>query len=440
MRRPHSIQRVSERGAAALGIALVLLATMTLIVLFANRSLLFEQRASANQYRAAQAYEAAEAGLDWALALLNDPRGIDTSCRPVAGTSDSFRARYAPVAGGAMPTDGTLVLAPMVGVRPACRLVGDGLACACPANGPVVGLEGAEPSFSLEFSTVDTDGESLRVVARGCSTGAAPCVSAARQADATTTLAVTLKLRAGLRSAPTAALTAGGNVALDSGVTVANTLRETQGLLVDAGGRVDGQAQLVTLPGSPPANALVPADAALGRLAGADASGEALFSAWFGATQAQFRAAPVVKTISGCSPSACGDALRAAVADGYRSFFVDTALQLDGLAWPDAEVGRADQPLLIVTTGSVSLAPGTRVHGLFYGDATQWRIEGNGAVQGAAAARGHLQVANGIRIEYEADRLRLLRLPAGVFARVPGSWRDGRCLDGEPSTACRLEP
>jgi len=57
----------SERGAAALIVTMVLLLVSSLVVLYVNRNLIFEQRSAANQYRAAQAFEASEAGVEWAL-------------------------------------------------------------------------------------------------------------------------------------------------------------------------------------------------------------------------------------------------------------------------------------------------------------------------------------------------------------------------------------
>jgi Tfp pilus assembly protein PilX len=63
-----------QQGAAALAVTLVLLFITTLVAAYAHRNHLFELSASTNQYRATQAFEAAEAGLEWTIALLNDPR------------------------------------------------------------------------------------------------------------------------------------------------------------------------------------------------------------------------------------------------------------------------------------------------------------------------------------------------------------------------------
>ena len=63
--------RRTPRGVAALTVVMVLFFIMALVAAYTNRNLVFEQRISANSYRLARAADAAEAGLDWTVALLN---------------------------------------------------------------------------------------------------------------------------------------------------------------------------------------------------------------------------------------------------------------------------------------------------------------------------------------------------------------------------------
>lgn len=76
-------------GAATLAFALLLMLLIFGVVLFANRNILFESRTSNNQYRAAQAKEAAEAGLERGVAWL--------SARVTATASTSCGTGAAPV-------------------------------------------------------------------------------------------------------------------------------------------------------------------------------------------------------------------------------------------------------------------------------------------------------------------------------------------------------
>ena len=87
--------RYRQRGAATLIFTMLLFFTMILVAGFVTRNLALEQRMSVNQYRSTQAFEAAEAGLEWALAQLNNPHQPGSDCTPVASTvATSFRERY----------------------------------------------------------------------------------------------------------------------------------------------------------------------------------------------------------------------------------------------------------------------------------------------------------------------------------------------------------
>ena len=84
-----------QRGAATLGITLLLLFVVMLVAGVANRNLIFEQRASANQWRSTQAFEAAEAGLEWAQAMLASDAAIGDACEPDAAPGNTaFRERF----------------------------------------------------------------------------------------------------------------------------------------------------------------------------------------------------------------------------------------------------------------------------------------------------------------------------------------------------------
>jgi len=67
---------------------------MALVAAYTNRNMIFEQRISANSYRAERALDAADAAVDWTLAMLNGGR-IDTSCQAsIDPAKTDFRRRY----------------------------------------------------------------------------------------------------------------------------------------------------------------------------------------------------------------------------------------------------------------------------------------------------------------------------------------------------------
>lgn len=70
----------NQNGAAALPISVMLLFVATLILIVVSRTTLMEQRISGNEIRAIQAHQAAQAGVDLALAYMQgdgNGRGID---------------------------------------------------------------------------------------------------------------------------------------------------------------------------------------------------------------------------------------------------------------------------------------------------------------------------------------------------------------------------
>lgn len=435
-RRSSPSHRHAQRGLGALGVALVLLFAMTTVAFFAHRSLLFEQRSSANQYRSVQAFEAAEAGLEWATARLNDPRTIDTACRPVtdaAGAARSFRVRY-------MPLTADLRFAPASAARPGCSLGTAALACSCPTDGSPPSLRDDAPGFTVGFSAVPGDADSVHVVSRGCSGIGSQCVpgTVLGPADATATVQAVLKLRPAIRSIPVAAVTAGGAVTIDDALQLTNTDVRTQGYVVHAGGAVDIDTarSVTTLAGSPPANAVIARDESLRRLVAHDTDGAGLFAAWFGATPAQFAAATTTRHIAGCSGAGCGVAIQAAHADGHDSFVVDGDLRLDAAGWPDGSVGTPERPVLLVVRGRLALEGGVPVHGLVYVDAADALAALDARLRGALIARSRFTAGGAGTIRYDPDLLARLRASVGVLARVPGSWRDTRCSSDDPAQAC----
>ena len=66
---------------------------MVLAVAVAHRNVVVEEQRSANEMRAASAFEAAEAGLEWALARINDPSRIGADCLPSADAAAAVVSR-----------------------------------------------------------------------------------------------------------------------------------------------------------------------------------------------------------------------------------------------------------------------------------------------------------------------------------------------------------
>jgi hypothetical protein len=414
-----------ERGIAALALTMVLFFAMVLGIGFVNRNLIFEQRASANQYRSTQAFEAAEAGLEWALARLNDNRRIGTDCLPSAdATAVSFRDRYLSYERPSASFSATRwsdagVATPLL---PSCVRGASGWDCSCPAAGPpnlaAVASHAAAPAFVVQFQDAGRPGLT-RVVATGCTSLDGVCVpGSSSRADATARVQVLFGLLPALRTAPAAALTVRGTVDADAAAFGAHNADAASGLAIHAGGAIHAAAaQLTVPPGASAAAAVAAGDSALAALNAAQ-----FFATWFGIDAVGWANQPAAHRLF-CSDD-CTAALLATVANDAGSSLVriDGDLQLAG----PATFGTPEHPIVLVANGTIRLSGPVAVYGVVYGASLRWSdTAGTGAlVRGAVISEGDYGGDGAPQFVYDIDVLAQLKGNAGTFARVDGSWRD----------------
>jgi len=409
-----------QRGAATLISAVVMLVLMTLVAFFANRDVLHERRAATNQYRSIRAIEAAEAGVEWAIANLNSTRGVTNACATSTRAPDpSLRERYLGPERSAGRAEAFAAATPL------CSFVGGAWSCSCPDNGadPVAAACGAPegcPTFRIGFENLAGDPTLVRVSATGCTGVQAPCVpGAASAADGTATITQALRLVDGLATLPVAALTAGGDVDLGTGaISATNTDPRSGGITIHTGGRIKGLVDrdaIVSLPGTPSGASLVDGDASLGSL-----SPDQMFMSFFGMTRAQFRALPSTTAVQ-CA-GACDAAVSAAIGAGARVLWVEGDMTLDA----EGVYGSPQRPVVLVVNGNARLQGAITIHGLIYFRNGTWGSTGGATVRlhGAVIAENDFTAIGAPRATYDAAVLHELRRASGRFARVPGGWRD----------------
>ena len=423
---PRATERTAQRGAATLVVTVALFVAMLLVTVYLNRNLVFEQRASANQARATQAFEAAEAGLEWAQAQLNASGRIGADCRPSNDAADSsFRERFLQYDEGAATfTPATWVQGTVPVVRQAeCVRSAAGWSCSCPLSGwPTLTTTNdvaSAPAFRIQFQASGAAGV-IRLLATGCSRLGGECsVAGGTATEAVAHVEVTLGLVPGLKTAPTAALTARGSVAAAGAALGAHHGDAASGgIALHAGGaiaaplaRIDGPA------GSVVDDAVVANDSAL---AGLDPN--AFFVSYFGMRASDWNAQSVVTTLRCDGP--CGDALTAVIEPGVINPLVRVRgdLQLDG----PLVLGTPQRPVLIVVDGTAQLRGAVVIHGLLYAGSLRWDdTAGAGAlVRGAAISEGGYGGNGAPDFAYDAAVLATLKGNTGSFARINGSWRD----------------
>lgn len=423
-----SLRRKSQRGAAALAVSLLLLFGTTIVVFYVNRGLIFEQKTSADQSRSTSAFEAAEAGLEWATGMLNRPYDIQADCTFNTTTNISFRKKYVQTQWNA-GTNPTTDVVPATNVFPGCYMNGAALTCSCPdvpSSGTATASLSpgtARPGFTVAFQAVAGDPLSVLVTSVGCSGSTAACTAAtAASSDATATVRAILKFRRVLRAAPAAALTCGTSCGLSGSFNVVNYDASVNGITVNAGTTTSGATAgtIGTVPGIPPENSVIANDASLSALATADptCSTGAMFAAYFGSTVAEYAASPAVATVTDKS------AFLSKLADGYRSFYFPSGANLQGTAFT---AGSQNDPVtIVVDNGDLKINSQTLIYGLIFGNNAEAGSIGTGSSQiyGALVACNEFTSnGNGV-VAYDGKALANAQLNTATMVRVPGSWRD----------------
>jgi Tfp pilus assembly protein PilX len=441
MRNNHSHHRwtqqtrfAQQRGMAAIAVSLIMLLAASIAVLYLNRSLIFEQRTSANFTRATTAQEIAEAGIEWATGMLNVAQDIDSTCTPLSTAVQSFRKKYILTNWGTGSTTYTWV-ASAATTFPGCQINSDGsLNCSCPtptASVTPADLTATLPGFTVAFANIAGDSESVKVTSTGCTTLTGPCTSStSANADARATVSVILKMRRFLRAAPSAALTCGAGCNVGGNFTIVNTDLATNGVLVDAGSAITSGTSVnyYTLPGVPVENALVSNDSSLSALYNSDTtcSNSKLFSAYFGSTISEYAARPQVKNITCTSASDCGTQVTSAYDNGWRSFYFTAP---DGFAWNNSSggnFGSPTDPVTMVSGAGFDITGNLSVYGMVFSNTADFHDVGFGTanVYGAVVTCGEYNNnATGL-LQYDGSVLGGSNDDSSTMVRVPGSWKD----------------
>jgi Tfp pilus assembly protein PilX len=454
-----------QRGTAALAVALVLLFATTLVAFFANRTMIFEQRTSANQLRSTKAFELADAGLEWAVARLNDPLKLaNGSCAAASGSGLArFRERYArPSAADTTHPTGWFNAVGSASL-PGCEInpSSGALSCGCPAPsaGAATLTNAGWPRFRVQFNTVASDASSLEIVSRGC-TNADPCdpsVSVSSGSDSTAIARVVVKIvptfpGGGAR----AGLVSGSTTIVGGSLNVINTDTRTNGITINTGSFVDlaNGVTVVSLPGTPAAASILDNDPSLLQLTNADSSGELFFQSFLGTGFSDFQTSLLTKFINGrsgqsfnstTSPNSCngandcGRAVSYWIDRGLTQFWVDLNAT-DTIAFTNGNrpstttgntLGIEANPIVLATNGQLSMGGGVIAYGVFYSASatsvadSDFSGSGDSTIYGSLITRGDFSKTNGnLTIVPRSNLFGQPSPPNDLLIPVPGSWRD----------------
>ena len=424
-----------RRGVAALTVVMVLFFIMALVAAYTNRNLIFEQRISANSYRLARAADAAEAGLDWAVALLNGGR-INDLCVPSDLVTDlDFRRRYLVDSTYEVNGEGGYSRVSSNTTFPACIIRDNVLNCICPtlANGNpgmVAPADGVGAAFRLNFQLPGSDiyPGSIAMSSRGCASpgeGASACyvqTSAQVSVDAKAGGQVTLGLLRALPFAPVATLTAGRNILATGGVLTLVNSHANTGLTAHAGGQfvpTGGGTGVFVGPAGSGSNGLLQNDSHLSDLVNvAGLADDTWFKSMFALDRVNYARQPGVISLD-CALVACNSASLVSTLGRYPRH----PIWINGdLSITDAgNLGSATEPVMLIVTGTFTVAANAQIFGFVHANDIAWTTQAS--LQGAMAAANDFTSSANATLVYRRDVLDIIRLRYGSFVRVPGSWK-----------------
>lgn len=434
---PHSSRARHQAGAASLIVVMVLFFVISMVAAYTNRNLIFEQKTSVNQSRSTRALEAADAGVEWALSLLNTGR-ITDACQTSALVADtSFRDRYLNID----PDEGYITPRKrgdgVTDLYPTCVYDGTTWNCHCPTDAdPVVAAPAGNdifPAFRVRFRRVcalptspDTACVTpvqkgvVHIDVNGCTTLNEDCLRFAPApvpvpGEGRVTVHVVAALRSALPAKPVAALTARG--AVNGTFAVTNSVVAGEGITVQAGGAIDVLTLELQGKAGTPADQTVVTDATLPLL-----STDQYFASVLGLWRNTFREQPAAIELV-CAVSCSAATLRSKVAlNPGRVYWVVGDLDLDSAG----DIGTAAEPVFINVTGNVTFSSPVTIYGAVYSQAATWTTSGAGSIVGAAFGEGAVTGgAGGLpEIRYDLGVITKLRTKTGSFVRVPGTWRD----------------
>jgi hypothetical protein len=436
-----------ERGLASLIVVSLLFFIISLVAAYTNRNLIFEQRTSGNNYRSTQAFEAAEAGVEWALAMLNNGRATLACNATDDATFTSFRQRYLSIdaeTGMVQPLPNQAAQAqasplPTIDASwPSCSFDGTNWVCSCPTQGratlAAAAALGTSPSFRMRFvQRLNARPGTIWLEVNGCTRPDDACLdfpATGLQGEGRARVEVLLALKSALPAVPTAAVTVRGDFNVNNSTFGAfNPSPVSSGWALLTGGvlSLDGSLRFGGAAGAPVIRAnligRVPALTAVPPALPAVPTGPRFFSATFGTEAQAYREQPATLLLD-CVALTCDATLLRQVLgrNPGRIIWAQGPVALIG----GASLGTAIDPVALIVEGNLSVDNIT-VNGLVYGRNQDWNLSGASAsIRGALVAENNLVGNNTMNMDviHDSQVLSVLRWQHGSFVRVPGSWRD----------------
>ena len=366
--RATKVSLARQQGITVLVLTVVLLLAATVIVVFAAKFSLTQSRITSNQYRNAQAFEAAQAGLEFGMAYLNS-----SATTILANHSGGHLVPYSD------------------------------------ANTTNVALSNGAKYSIVYTNPVANNYQLILVTATGTSD------------DATSTRVVQQEVQYGssLLAPGTYSLVSTGRIALSGSTTVTNTQTNNT---IEAGSSVTGSGSFktVTSSGTTSTSGNFGSDITQNVSSLANTSSGDLFSDYFGMTEAQY--------IAKAGHSYSNNSNYATTLNGMTNTTVYINAGTGSANFSgSATIGSASAPVLIVIDGNLNISGSLILYGFIFvngASTATTNLSGSINITGGMATTNNISASGSINMTYDNAVLGNVQNSNAYYARVPGFWKD----------------
>ncbi|HJV25673.1 MAG TPA: PilX N-terminal domain-containing pilus assembly protein [Aromatoleum sp.] len=393
----RSLER--QGGAATLLVTMVLLVAATLMVLYTSRALVGEQRMSANEMRANQAFEAAQGGLELSIERVNANKTFNAASVNGVWSSSNSSYTVAYCSTGTFPAAQQCADRSSGGITPACTAPGAGDATA----------------WVVACGWSDDNSARKRIVSFVAQSQPVPGTIAN---PLTSHGAVTF-------SGNSTVVNYFNNLTVWTGNTLANTGNTGKTVIrrptSTAGALTSNQVDTEVGNGNQVCNTnqapdlicttstgvfgpdVIQSDSSLAGL-----TADQFFENFLGLPPTLYKATEAKEVVAGANAGT--------ITDGGKVYWVD------GNATISQDIGSLEHPVVIVVDGDLTLSGNSTIFGIVF-------VKGNLAtsggpkIRGALLATGDVNSAGALNVIYDPEAIRNTKT-LGTYASAPGAWRD----------------
>lgn len=372
---PHHFSKTPlkrQKGAATLVFTVVLLVVGTLIILFAANFGAMQEKAVGNLTRNAQAFGAADAGLEYGISYL--------------------KQNYSTITGS--PSGGFI------------NYTNSSLTNVTLANNSKFSVTYTNPTANnynvilITSTGVNDDGSATRVISQLVDRGSI------------------------LSSPSTSSLVTKGQVNMSGNATVTNTFTN-QTIQAAEDVNIGGSSQTITSSGVSSTSSIIRSDVQRNVSSLQSLSNNDFFATYFGTNNISGVKGQMVNYFNNSSNTNYSTTLNNM---SGTSIWIDQTSGSTATINGTTTIGTASNPVLLVVNGNLSLSGNITIYGyvFVFGSNNIDSITGNVQIIGGMATAGDLRMSGNIGLTYNPTVLTSLETNTNLtyYAKIPGSWKD----------------